>query len=127
MRNRIEESELALIEKTEGKSPQWHRVKILLMARGVCRHGVPRSTNPSDRRTERLRSRVSEFGEAVKALEATADPESGRFISEANQYIGKLRRLRQEYGQPTIKFTLDGSLSSLGTAITMMTDAARSQ
>ena len=124
LRNRIEESELALIEKTEGKSPQWHRVKILLMARAV-QNGVPRSTNPSADALKGFDRAVAEFGEAVKALEATADAESGRFISEANQYIGKLRRLRQEYGQPTIKFTLDGSLSSLGTAITMMTNAAR--
>ena len=93
-------------------------------ARGPERRSAQSPTRPPTRCKSFDRA-VAEFGEAVKALEATADAESGRFISEANQYIGKLRRLRQEYGQPTIKFTLDGSLSSLGTAITMMTNAAR--
>ena len=36
-----------------------------------------------------------------------------------------LRRMRQEYGQPTMKFTLDSSLGSLDTALSMMTGAAR--
>jgi hypothetical protein len=46
-------------------------------------------------------------------------------LESGGTMIQRRRRLRQEYGQPTIKFTLDGSLSSLGTAITMMTNAAR--
>ena len=33
----------------------------------------------------------------------------------------------EEYGQPTMKFTLESWLSSLTTALGMMTDAARNQ
>ena len=126
LRDRIEEKELALIEQADGKSPQWHRVKLLLMARALQQR-VPRIPNPPAGALQDLDAAVAELAAAVKALEAVADAESGRFIREANQYVGKLRRLRQEYGQPTMKFTLDGSLSSLTTAISMMTDAARSQ
>jgi Protein of unknown function (DUF3829) len=126
LRDRIEEKELALIEQAEGKSPQWHRVKLLLMARAVQQR-APRIPDPLAGALQDFDAAVAEFAAAVRALEAVADAESGRFIREANQYVGKLRRLRQEYGQPTMKYTLDGSLSSLITAISMMTDAARTQ
>jgi hypothetical protein len=126
LRDRIDEKELVLIEQADGKSPQWHRVKLLLMARALQQR-VPRIPNPPAGALQDLDAAVTELAAAVKALEAVADAESGRFIREANQYVGKLRRLRQEYGQPTMKFTLDGSLSSLTTAIDMMTDAARNQ
>ena len=126
LRDRIEEKELALIEQADGKSVQWHRVKLLLMARALQQR-VPRVPNPPAGALQDFDAAVAELAAAVKALEAVADAESGRFIREANQYVGKLRRLRQEYGQPTMKFTLDGSLSSLTTAIGMMTDAARNQ
>ena len=126
LRDRIEEKELALIEQADGKSPQWHRVKLLLMARALQQR-VPRIPNPPAGALQDFDAAVAELAAAVKALEAVADAESGRFIREANQYVGKLRRLRQEYGQPTMKFTLDGSLASLTTAIGMMTDAARNQ
>ena len=126
LRDRIEEKELALIEQAEGKSPQWHRVKLLLMARAVQQR-APRIPDPLAGALQDFDAAVAEFAAAVRALEAVADAESGRFIREANQYVGKLRRLRQEYGQPTMKYTLDGSLSSLTTTISMMTDAARTQ
>ena len=88
---------------------------------------VPRIPSPPAGALQDFDAAVAELAAAVEALEAVADAESGRFIREANQYVGKLRRLRQEYGQPTMKHTLDGSLSSLTTTISMMTDAARNQ
>jgi hypothetical protein len=126
LRDRLEEKELALIEQADGKSPQWHRLKLLLMARAL-QERAPRIPNPLPGALQDFDAAVAEFAAAVKALEAVADAESGKFVKEANQYVGKLRRLRQEYGQPTMKFTLEGSLSSLVTTISMMTQAARNQ
>lgn len=124
LRDRIEGRELALVEQAEGKSPRWHRLNILVMARAL-QVLVPRIPNPGADDLKKLDLAITEFVQAVKALEAIAGAASGRFIKEANSYIGMLRRLRQDYGQPTMKLTLDSSLSSLDTAIGTLAEAAR--
>ena len=86
-------TELALIGQADGKSPQWRRVKLLLMARALQQR-VPRIPSPPSGALQDLDAAVAEFAAAVKALKVVAGAESSRFIREANQYVGKLRRLR---------------------------------
>jgi hypothetical protein len=122
LRDGIEGKELASIEQREGKSPRWRRLHILRMARAL-RASVPQSAKPSAAELQSFDRAIAEFAQAVKALEAAPDPASGRFVYEANAYIGKLRRLRQEYGRPA--FSLDSSLLSLDISVTMLADAAQ--
>jgi cbb3-type cytochrome oxidase cytochrome c subunit len=122
LRDGIESKELASIEEREGRSPRWHRLHILRMARAL-RASVPQSAKPSAADLQGFDRAIAEFAQAVKALEAAQDPVGDRVVNEANAYIGKLRRLRQDYGRPT--FSLDSSLSSLDISVATLANAAQ--
>jgi hypothetical protein len=122
LRDGIESKELASIEEREGRSPRWHRLHILRMARAL-RASVPQGAKPSAADLQGFDRAIAEFAQAVKALEAAQDPVGDRVVNEANAYIGKLRRLRQDYGRPT--FSLDSSLSSLDISVATLANAAQ--
>jgi hypothetical protein len=124
VRVRVDEKSLKFIEENEGKSPRWHRLRLLAMARSI-HESLPRSAGPTPEQLRSLDRRVDEFAAAVKALEAMGDTASGSFVAEANSYVGKLRSLRREYGQRTLAFTLDSSMLSLNISISSMDRAAR--
>jgi hypothetical protein len=124
VRAQVDEKSLKFIEENEGKSPRWHRLRLLAMARSI-HESLPRTAEPTPEALRNLDRRIDEFAAAVKALEAAGDPSSGSFVTEANGYIGNLRSLRRDYGRQTIAMALDSSLLSLNISISRMDQAAR--
>jgi hypothetical protein len=128
LREAIDAREIDAIERKEGRSANWHRRTILVAARKVLAlapaegHPPPQILDALDRATDAL-------GNAVKALEAMADAESGRFLKEANKFVGDLRTNRRDYGQPDrigslIESEIRINLQLLTTQLAMMGQAA---
>ena len=92
----LDERELALIEAREGKSPAWHRLHILSLARAAGA-SAPEKTDPSKDELKRFDAAVAAFADAVTRFD-TAGTGLDRFIERANSFVGTLRTLRSEYG-----------------------------
>lgn len=88
--------ELVLIEKREGKSPDWHRLNIVSLAR-IAKESAPEKIDPSKEELKRFDDAIAAFVEAVGKVDS-AGTGLGGLIERANSYVGTLRSLRGQYG-----------------------------
>jgi hypothetical protein len=124
----IDAKEIDAIEKEEGHSANWRRRTILVSARKVLAL-APAEGHPSPERLDAFDEAIDQLAQAVKALEAMAGGKSGRFLKEANKFVGDLRTDRRDYGRPDhigspIEDEVKINLRLLTTQLAMMGQAA---
>jgi hypothetical protein len=128
LREAIDAREIDTIESKEGHSANWRRRTILVTARKVLAL-APTEGHPPPERLDAFDKAIDRLGQAVKALEAMANGESGRFLKEANKFVGDLRTDRRDYGRPDhigspIEDDIKTNLQLLTTQLAMMGQAA---
>jgi hypothetical protein len=128
LREAIDGREIDAIESKEGQSANWRRRTILVTARKVLAL-APSEGHPAPERLDAFDKAIDQLGQAIKALEAMGDGESGRFLKEANKFVGDLRTDRRYYGQPDhiaspIEDDINENLQLLTTQLAMMGQAA---
>ncbi len=109
----LDEQWIAVIEKRDGRTRDWHRERILLLARKV-NEGLPRSGGD----VAAFDAALASFGDAVKELDAAASRgqvQGGELASRARSYLGAVRDYRAKLGRsgqhPAI---IDSERSSIG-------------
>jgi hypothetical protein len=129
LREAIEAREIDAIESKEGRSSaNWRRRTILAIARKVLAL-APTDGHPPPETLDAFDKAVDRLGQEVKALEAMDHGESGRFLKEANKFVGDLRTDRRDYGRPDhirspIEDDIKINLQLLTTQLSIMGQAA---
>jgi hypothetical protein len=128
LRDAIEAREIDAIAAKEGYSPNWRRRTIMVSARKALA-SAPAEANPSSDSLAAFDAAIDRLQQEVKDLDATNDSPSGRFMKEANKFVGDLRMDRREYGLsgPSALAATDEikiNLETLSTQLSMMGQAA---
>jgi hypothetical protein len=112
-RTTLDEQWIAVIEKRDGRTRDWHRERILLLARKV-NEGMPRPGGD----VAAFDATLTRFGDAVKELDTAAsrgEVQGGELASRARSYLGAVRDYRARLGKsgqhPAI---IDSERSSIG-------------
>jgi hypothetical protein len=98
LRASLDEQWIAVIEKRDGKTRDWHRERILLFGRKV-QESIPRRKDD----LAAFDATLARFADAVKELDAAAsrgELQGGELASRARSYLGAVRDYREKLGKP---------------------------